>query len=44
MTEYTPTYDEALSLLKKFNQSESLLKHAHAAEGSGSTRLHSISA
>jgi putative nucleotidyltransferase with HDIG domain len=30
---HTPTYDEALSLLKEFNQSESLLKHAYCVEG-----------
>ena len=29
----TPTYDEALSLFKEFNQSESLLKHAYSVEG-----------
>ena len=33
MQEHRPTYDEALSLLKEFNQSESLLKHAYAVEG-----------
>jgi putative nucleotidyltransferase with HDIG domain len=33
MSEHTPTYDEALSLLKEFNQSESLLKHAYSVEG-----------
>lgn len=33
MREHTPTYDEALSLLKEFNQSESLIKHAFAVEG-----------
>ncbi len=33
MQEHTPTYDEALSLLKEFNKSESLLKHAYAVEG-----------
>jgi putative nucleotidyltransferase with HDIG domain len=33
MQEHTPTYDEALSLLKEFNQSESLLKHAYSVEG-----------
>ena len=33
MTEKAPTYDEALDLLKEFNQSESLLKHAYAVEG-----------
>jgi putative nucleotidyltransferase with HDIG domain len=32
MPEYLPTYDEALSLLKEFNKSESLLKHAYAVE------------
>jgi len=32
MQEHTPTYDEALSLLKEFNQSESLLKHAYSVE------------
>jgi putative nucleotidyltransferase with HDIG domain len=29
----TPTYDEALALLKEFNKSESLLKHAYCVEG-----------
>ena len=29
----TPTYDEALSLFKEFNQSDSLLKHAYAVAG-----------
>jgi putative nucleotidyltransferase with HDIG domain len=33
MQEHTPTYDEALSLLKEFIQSESLLKHAYSVEG-----------
>jgi putative nucleotidyltransferase with HDIG domain len=33
MQEHIPMYDEALSLLKEFNQSESLLKHAYAVEG-----------
>lgn len=33
MQEHTPTYDEALSLFKEFNKSESLLKHAHSVEG-----------
>lgn len=33
MTDQIPTYDEALSLLLEFNQSESLLKHAYAVEG-----------
>ncbi len=33
MGEHKPTYDEALSLLKEFNTSESLLKHAYAVEG-----------
>jgi len=33
MQEHIPTYDEALSLLKEFNQSESLLKHAYSVEG-----------
>jgi len=31
--EHIPTYDEALSLFKEFNKSESLLKHAYAVEG-----------
>ena len=31
--EHIPTYDEALSLLKEFNKSESLLKHAYSVEG-----------
>ncbi len=33
MEEHAPTYDEALSLLKEFNKSESLLKHAYCVEG-----------
>ena len=33
MPEHIPTYDEALSLFKEFNQSESLLKHAYCVEG-----------
>ena len=33
MQEHTPTYEEALSLLKEFNQSESLLRHAYCVEG-----------
>jgi putative nucleotidyltransferase with HDIG domain len=33
MGEHTPTYDEAQSLLKEFNKSESLLKHAYCVEG-----------
>ena len=33
MAEHTPTYDEALSLFKEFNRSESLLKHAYSVEG-----------
>ena len=33
MQTHTPTYDEALSLLKEFNQCESLLKHAYSVEG-----------
>ncbi len=33
MAEHTPTRDEALSLLKEYNKSDSLLKHAYAVEG-----------
>jgi predicted hydrolase (HD superfamily) len=33
MQEHVPTYEEALALLKEFNKSESLLKHAYAVEG-----------
>jgi len=33
MAEHIPTYDEALSLLKEFNKSDSLIKHAYAVEG-----------
>ncbi|MFP4641769.1 MAG: HDIG domain-containing metalloprotein [Chloroflexota bacterium] len=33
MEEHVPTYEEALSLLKEFNQNENLLKHAYAVEG-----------
>ncbi|NOZ47785.1 MAG: HD domain-containing protein [Chlorobi bacterium] len=32
MSEKTPTYDEAFSLFKKYNKSESLLKHALSVE------------
>ncbi len=33
MQKHIPTYDEALSLFKEFNQSESLLKQAYTVEG-----------
>lgn len=33
MTEKTPTREHALALLKRYNQSESLIKHALAVEG-----------
>jgi len=33
MPEHLPTYQEALALLKEFNRSDSLLKHAFAVEG-----------
>jgi predicted hydrolase (HD superfamily) len=33
MVSHLPTHDEALSLLKEYNQNESLLKHAYAVEG-----------
>ena len=33
MNDGIPTYEEALNLLKKYNKSESLLKHAYAVEG-----------
>jgi putative nucleotidyltransferase with HDIG domain len=33
MNDGIPTYGEALNLLKKYNTSESLLKHAYAVEG-----------
>jgi len=33
MRKHTPTYDEALSLFREFNQDESLLKHAYSVEG-----------
>ncbi len=33
MTEHIPSYEEAMALLKEFNQSESLLKHAFSVEG-----------
>jgi putative nucleotidyltransferase with HDIG domain len=33
MGEHIPTYDEALSLLKEFVKSDSLLKHSYAVEG-----------
>jgi putative nucleotidyltransferase with HDIG domain len=32
MAVHTPTYEEALSLFKEFNRSESLLKHAYSVE------------
>ena len=33
MEKRVPTYEEALSLLKEFNQGEGLLKHAYCVEG-----------
>ncbi len=33
MAEHTPTYQEALTLLREFNQSDSLIKHAFSVEG-----------
>jgi putative nucleotidyltransferase with HDIG domain len=33
MPEHIPTYEEALSLFKEFNQNEALLKHAYSVEG-----------
>ena len=33
MNDGIPTYEEAFNLLKKYNKSESLLKHAYAVEG-----------
>jgi len=33
MNEYLPTREDALALLRKYNKSESLLKHAYAVEG-----------
>jgi len=33
MDQYIPAYDEALSLFKEFNKSESLQKHSRAVEG-----------
>lgn len=33
MSEHIPTYDEALSILKEFVKSDSLLKHSYAVEG-----------
>ncbi|HAX92703.1 MAG TPA: hydrolase [Bacteroidales bacterium] len=33
MTGKQPTYEQALELLRKYNKSESLLKHAYAVEG-----------
>jgi len=33
MEKRVPTYEEALSLLKEFNQGDSLLKHAYCVEG-----------
>lgn len=33
MEQYTPTYNEALTLLKEFNKNENLLKHSYAVEG-----------
>jgi putative nucleotidyltransferase with HDIG domain len=33
MEKHIPTYDEALSLFREFNQDESLLKHAYCVEG-----------
>jgi len=33
MEQHRPTYNEALALLKEFNKSDSLLKHAYSVEG-----------
>ena len=33
MEEHIPNYEEALSILKEYNQTESLIKHAYAVEG-----------
>lgn len=33
MGEIIPTYEQALALLRKYNKSESLLRHAYAVEG-----------
>lgn len=33
MQEHVPTYEEAISLFKEFNKSDSLLKHAYAVGG-----------
>ena len=33
MAEHVPTREEALALLKEYNKTDSLLKHAYAAEG-----------
>jgi predicted hydrolase (HD superfamily) len=33
MNTHVPSYDEALALLKEYNQNDSLLKHAYAVEG-----------
>lgn len=33
MQEHIPTHDEALAILKEFNKSDSLLKHAYSVEG-----------
>ena len=33
MQEHTPTHDEALAILKEFNKTDGLLKHAYAVEG-----------
>jgi putative nucleotidyltransferase with HDIG domain len=33
MTQYVPTREQALALLRQYNKSESLLKHAFAVEG-----------
>jgi len=33
MQEHSPSYEEALSILKEFNSSDSLLKHAYSVEG-----------
>lgn len=33
MKEHVPTHEEALALLKEFNQTDNLIKHAYAVEG-----------
>ena len=42
MSEIIPKHEQALALLKKYNKSESLLKHAFAVEGGALGKSHTL--